>query len=119
MSTVNAKLNRYNQSPRKVRLLTQLIKGKGADTALAILSLSSKRGSMPMMKLLKSAIANAKNNLKIEAGDLYVKEASVDGGVVMKRSRPRAFGRAYPIRRKTSNIKLVLGIHLNGGQVKK
>ena len=110
MPTVSAKLNRYNQSPRKVRLLTQLIKGKSADLALAVLSLSSKRGSMPMVKLLKSAIANAKNNLRLDSKDLYVKEASVDSGAVMKRSRPRAFGRAYPIRRKTSSVALTLDV---------
>jgi large subunit ribosomal protein L22 len=108
MSAVNAQLKRHNQSPRKVRLLANLIKGKSADAALAILSLSSKRGSTAITKLLKSAIANAKNNFKMDAKDLYVKEASVDGGIVMKRSRPRAFGRAYPIRRKTSDVKLVL-----------
>lgn len=110
MSDVKAELNRYNQSPRKVRLLTELIKGKNVITALAVLSLSSKRGSLPMVKLLKSAVANAKNNFKLNSGDLYIKEASVDAGVVMKRSRPRAFGRSYPIRRKTSNVKLTLAI---------
>ncbi len=110
MSAVNAELNRHNQSPRKTRLLTQLIKGKSVDSALAILGLSSKRGSTAIAKLLKSAVANAKNNFKLDTKDLFVKEARVDGGVVMKRSRPRAFGRAYPIRRKTSNVKLVLDI---------
>lgn len=119
MSAVNAELKRHNQSPRKVRLLTQLIKGKSADKALAVLSVSSKRGSTAIIKLLKSAIANAKNNFKIDAIDLYIKDASVDGGMVMKRSRPRAFGRAYPIRRKTSNVKLVLDTRLTGGNVKK
>lgn len=91
-----------------MRLLTSLIKGKSADQALAVLSLSTKRGGDAMIKLLKSAIANAKNNFKIDAKDLYVKEASVDGGVVMKRGMPRAFGRSFPIRRRTSDIKLVL-----------
>ncbi len=121
MSAVNAELNRHNQSPRKVRLLTQLIKGKSVDQALAVLSLSVKRGSVAITKLLKSAVANAKNNFKFDSKDLYVKEATVDGGVVMKRSRPRAFGRAFPIRRKTSNVRLILDTRLNDsfGQVKK
>ena len=110
MTAVNAVLNRHNQSARETRLLTQLIKGKTADEALAALAFSSKRGSVAIIKLLKSAISNAKNNFKIDSSDLYVKNASVDGGVVMKRSMPRAFGRAYPIRRKTSSIKLVLDI---------
>ncbi|MBI3631854.1 MAG: 50S ribosomal protein L22 [Candidatus Vogelbacteria bacterium] len=108
MTLVNAELNRYNQSPRKVRLLAELIKGKKVDVALAILSVSAKRGSLPMIKLVRSAIANAKNNFKLDQADLYVKEARVDGGVVMKRGRARAFGRSFPIRRKTSKVKLVL-----------
>ncbi len=110
MSVFTAELNRHNQSPRKVRLLTQLIKGKSVEQALAVLSLSVKKGSVPIEKLLRSAVANAKNNFKIDTKDLYIKDASVDGGVVLKRSRPRAFGRAYPIRRRTSNVKLVLDI---------
>ncbi|MDO8493606.1 MAG: 50S ribosomal protein L22 [bacterium] len=108
MSAVNAKLNRHNQSPRKMRLLTQLIKGKSVDQALAILSLSSKSGAEVVTKLLKSALANAKNNFKIDIKELFVKEARVDGGIVMKRGMPRAFGRSFPIRRKTSDIQLVL-----------
>ncbi len=108
MSAVNAKLNRHNQSPRKMRLLTELIKGKSVDQALAVLSLSSKRGGEAMTKLLQSAVANAKNNFKLDQKDLFVKEACVDGGIVMKRGMPRAFGRSFPIRRKTSDIKLVL-----------
>ena len=108
MILVNAELNRYNQSPRKVRLLAELIKGKKVDLALAILSVSAKRGSLPMIKLVKSAVANAKNNFKLDQADLYIKEARVDGGVVMKRGRARAFGRSFPIRRKTSSVRLVL-----------
>ncbi len=108
MSGVKAKLNRHTQAPRKMRLLTSLIKGKSADQALAILTLSTKRGAKDVAKLLKSAIANAKNNFKLDPAELYVKEASVDAGIVMKRGRPRAFGRSFPIRRKTSDINLVL-----------
>ena len=120
MTAIKAELNRYNQSPRKVRLLTELIKGKPVDVAIAMLSVSTKRGSDPMVKLLKSAVANAKNNFQMDMKDLIVTEVRVDGGVVMKRGRARAFGRSYPIRKKTSRVKLVLDTRLNdsAGQVK-
>jgi len=108
MATTTAKLNRHNQSPRKTRLLTELIKGKGVPQALDILSLSSKRGAEPILKLLRSAMASTKNILKVDPNSLYVKDVSVDGGVVIKRTRPRAFGRAHRIRKRTSNVKLVL-----------
>ncbi|MBI5139868.1 MAG: 50S ribosomal protein L22 [Candidatus Vogelbacteria bacterium] len=107
---VKAELNRYNQAPRKVRLLADLIRGKSVGAAVSELAFLAKKASLPFTKLLKSAIANAKNNFKLSEDDLFVKEITVDGGPVMKRGMPRAFGRSYPIRRKTSHVTLVLDV---------
>lgn len=104
MATATAKLSNYRQSPRKVRLIADLIRGKSAERALALLANLPKRGSDPMQKLLKSAIANA----KVPASELYVSGIEVNGGMVFKRSMPRARGRASAIRKKTSHITLAL-----------
>jgi len=95
-------------SPRKVRLLADVVRGKGIDEALVQLQLSIKGSKMPLIKLLQSAIANAKGN-KMVRERLYIKAITVDGGPVAKRSRPRAMGRAFPIRKRTCHITIVLG----------
>jgi large subunit ribosomal protein L22 len=104
MAEATAKLKNYRQSPRKVRLIADLIRGKSADRAIALLSNLPKRGSEPMQKLLQSAVANA----KAPAGELYVSKIEVNGGIVFKRQMPRARGRASMIRKKTSIITLAL-----------
>ncbi len=104
MASAIASLTNYRQSPRKVRLVADLIRGKSADHALALLSTLPKRASDPMAKLLKSAIANAKS----EANTLYISKIEVNGGVVFKRQMPRARGRASMIRKKTSTVKIAL-----------
>lgn len=103
-----AKLNNYRQSPRKVRLVTDLIKGKMVEAALNHLSLLSKRAADPIIKLLNTGIANAKNNFQLEKEVLYVKEITVDGGVTLHRRMPRARGSAGKINKRTSHITLVL-----------
>lgn len=105
---VKASLQSYRQSPRKVRLIATAIRGKRVADALSQLDFMVKRGAAPMKKLLMSAIANAENNFKLDKSTLIVKNVTVDGGVTMKRSMPRAFGRAYPIRKRTSHINLTL-----------
>lgn len=107
---ITAKLNDYRQSPRKVRLVTDLICGKLAHDAVDTLSLTVKRASDPLLNLLKSAIANAKENFKIEASDLIVKNIMVDNGAILYRRMPRARGVAYPIRKRVSCITLVLTV---------
>lgn len=104
---MKASLSQYRQSPRKVRLVADMIRGKDATTALTILTLVPKKAGLPVKKLLQSAIANAKNS-GIDTETLMVKEVRVDGGVVMKRQMPRAFGRAYGINKRTSHINLTL-----------
>jgi len=96
-------------SPRKVRVVADLIRGKDLEDALRILSLSSQKASGVLEKVLKSAVANAEAAPQIEDVDaLYVKAIHVDGGPVLKRIRPRAMGRAYLIRKRTSHITVVL-----------
>ena len=101
---MKATLKNYRQAPRKVRLIVDLIKGKRVDIALSQLDQLIKRGSLPMKKLLLSAVANSKKSPE----SLVVDIATVDKGVVMKRSMPRAFGRAFPIHKHTSHITINL-----------
>ena len=97
-------------APRKVRLVIDLIRGKNVALALGILD-SLNKGSSPVVKtLLKSAIANAENqNENIEVDTLVIKRAFVDAGPTLKRWKPRAMGRASPIRKRSSRITLTVG----------
>ncbi|MDQ5957391.1 MAG: large subunit ribosomal protein [Patescibacteria group bacterium] len=101
---MKAVLKNYRQSPRKVRLIADLIKGKRVDVAMQQLDLFIKRGSLPMKKLLAQAVANSGK----EASSLVVKNATVDKGLVMKRYMPRAFGRASQILKRSSHIAIEL-----------
>ncbi|MBI2098921.1 50S ribosomal protein L22 [Candidatus Uhrbacteria bacterium] len=95
-------------SPRKVRLVADIIRGARASEALLQLQFIRKRAAAPVSKLLKSAMANAENNFKLNPSELFVKKITVDGGPVLKRFRARAFGRAAPIRKRSSHITIVL-----------
>ena len=109
MANATASLKNYRQSPRKVRLIADLVRGKRAEHALALLSMLPKRGSDPMAKLIKSAIANAQHmDEGSSVGDLVIAKIEVNGGIVFKRSMPRARGRASAIRKKTSIITMTL-----------
>lgn len=103
-----AKLRYFRTSPRKVRLLIDLIRGKKVDDAIAQLELSKKHASEAVLKLLKSAVANATHNDNAERSSLVVKTAFVDGGPILYRWMPRAFGRATKIRKRTSHITIIL-----------
>ena len=109
-----AKLNNCPTSPRKMRLVADLIRGKQIEMALAILRFNPKEASRRLEKLLLSAIANweAKNeDASIEDADLYIKEIRVDGGTMLKRLRPAPQGRAHRIRKRSNHVTLVLGAH--------
>ncbi|SHF33421.1 LSU ribosomal protein L22P [Thermoanaerobacter uzonensis DSM 18761] len=95
-------------SPRKVRLVLNLIRGKHVDEALTILRFTPKRASGIVAKVLKSAIANAENNHGMNRDNLYVAKAVADEGPTMKRVFPRAMGRADVIRKRTSHITIVV-----------
>lgn len=98
-------------SPRKVRRVVNLIRGKQVDAALNILHFSPKAAALPLEKALRSAIANLMNiedHSKVRSEKLFVEEAWVDGGVTLKRIRPASMGRAMRIRKRTSHITLVV-----------
>ena len=104
---MKAFLKNYRQSPRKVRLVAGLIRGKNVDLALAELDFLAKRAGAPIKKLLLSAVANAKQNGN-ERTNLFIKELRVDKGVIMKRMMPRAMGTGHRINKRTSHVTLVL-----------
>lgn len=112
--TAFAKLNDCPTSPRKMRLVADLIRGKKVEMALAILKFNSREASRRLEKLLLSAIANweAKNqDASIEDADLFVKEIRVDGGTMLKRLQTAPQGRAHRIRKRSNHVTLVLGAH--------
>ena len=95
-------------SPRKVRLAADLIRGKDIAFAAATLGFLRRKAARPVLKLLRSAVANAEHNFKLDRNHLFVKVITVDGGPTIKRSMPRAHGRATPIRKRTSHISIIL-----------
>lgn len=106
-----AKLKNVPTSTRKMRLVADLIRGKGVDLALNTLKFDSKIGSKRMEKLLLSAISNwqEKNkDSKIEDSDLFIKEIFVDGGKMIKRLRPAPQGRAHRIRKRSNHVTMIL-----------
>lgn len=95
-------------SPRKVRQVIDLVRGKTVSDALAILKYTPKRGSAAVVKVINSAAANAEHNYDMDKDNLYVAEAYVDQGPTLKRFMPRAYGRADKMRRRTSHITIVV-----------
>ena len=95
-------------SSRKVKIVIDLIRGKSVKEAEAILQYTPKAATEPVLKLLKSAVANAENNLELNSDDLYVAEVFANQGPTLMRYRPRAHGRASRIRKRTSHITIVL-----------
>jgi large subunit ribosomal protein L22 len=107
-----AKLNNCPTSPRKMRLVADLVRGQKAEKALQILRFSQKEASRRLEKLVLSAIANwqAKNeDADVESADLFVKEIRVDGGSMLKRLRPAPQGRAHRIRKRSNHVTVVIG----------
>lgn len=111
-----AKLNNCPTSPRKMRLVADLVRGEKVDKALNILKFSKKEASIRLEKLLLSAIANwqAKNeDADVEAAELFVKEIKVDGGSMLKRLRPAPQGRAHRIRKRSNHVTIVVAANNN------
>jgi large subunit ribosomal protein L22 len=104
---MKAELKSYNQSPRKVRLVTDLVKGKKVPEALAALSFLPKRASLPIAKLISSAAANAKAQ-GASPEKLRVKNITVDSAGMLVKYMPRAMGRAAPVRRRKSRVSVTL-----------
>lgn len=106
-----AKLNNVPTAPRKMRMVADLIRGEGVNTALNILKFEAKEGAARLEKLLLSAISNWQikyEDEKLEDADLYVKEIFVDGGRMLKRLRPAPQGRAHRIRKRSNHVTLVV-----------
>lgn len=108
MTQAKAYLRYLRMSPRKARLVIGLVKGKMASEAEEILPFVGKHAARPILKLLKSAVANAENNFKLKADRLYIKDLRADVAPVLKRWMPRAHGRAAPIRKRASHLTIVL-----------
>jgi len=102
------KLNNLRIAPRKVRLISDLIRGKSVNEAKVRLQFLTQKTVRPMVKLLNSAIASAKKDFKFEESNLFISKIFVDEGRKLKRFRPRARGQGYEIQKKTSHITIVL-----------
>lgn len=103
-----AHLRHLRIAPRKVRMVADLVRGKPVEQAQRTLLFAVKKGTHPLLKLLNSAVANAKQKFQGEASNLYIAKLLVNEGPKLKRFRPRARGQTYPIQRKTSHITIVL-----------
>src|SRR3989338_2730142 len=108
MVKVTAKLNYLHIAPRKVRLIANALKGLSVNEAEAQLLFRPQRSAKPLLDLLRSAAANAKYNYKLNPDKLMIGSIKVDQGPMIKRSMPRAMGRATPIQKKMSHISLIL-----------
>ena len=112
---VMAKLRFLRATPRKVRLVAGLIRGKGVQEAVNILHLTNKSAAKPLEKLLKSAIANAENRDEpMDVDRLYVKEVMVDGGPTAKRFRPAPMGRGFRVLKRSSHVTIKLDTRKSG-----
>ncbi|MBW3578392.1 MAG: 50S ribosomal protein L22 [Actinobacteria bacterium] len=109
MAQTKATAKYVRVSPTKVRQLTDLVKGEHVEEARRILDFSGKGAARPLRKVLDSAIANAENNDGLDPDELWVMNAYADDGPTLRRWQPRALGRAYRIRKRTSHITVVVG----------
>ena len=105
---VRAIARQVRMSPRKARLVADLIRGKQVEEALLVLRFTPKKAASILAKTLRSAIANATDTQNVDPDDLYIKRVHLDGGAMLKRFRPRAHGRATPIRKRTSHFTVVV-----------
>lgn len=115
---IKASLKHIRMSPKKIRLVVDVIRGMETGKALDQLKFANKRAVGPIEKLIKSGIANAINNFELDENNLYIREIRVDEGVTLKRWMPRAYGRATPIRKRSSHIILTLAEIKKSGKKK-
>ncbi|MEQ0563032.1 MULTISPECIES: 50S ribosomal protein L22 [Amycolatopsis] len=108
LPTAVARARFVRDSPTKVRRVIELVKGRSVSEALAVLRFAPQAASTPLAKVIASAAANAENNLQLDPETLWIKSATADEGPTLKRIRPRAQGRAYRIRKRTSHITVVV-----------
>ncbi len=105
-----ATLSRFRESPRKVRMVADMIRGRSVDDALSILRLQQRKAAKMLSKVLGSAIANATENEKADSDKLVVTKISIDGGPTQKRWMPRSMGRANRINSRTSHVTIVVDV---------
>jgi len=105
-----ATLRRFRESPRKVRMVADMIRGRSVDDALSILRLQQRKAAKMLSKVLGSAIANATENEKADSDKLVVTKINIDGGPVQKRWMPRSMGRANRINSRTSHVTIVVDV---------
>jgi large subunit ribosomal protein L22 len=105
---IKVKLNNLRTSPRKVRQVVDLIRGKRASEAQSILLFTVNRSARPVLKLLNSAVASAKHEFHLEESNLFISKITVDEGPKLKRWHAMSRGRAYPIIKRSSHVALVL-----------
>jgi len=104
----SATVKYIRMSPRKARLVGDMVRGKKVEEALNLLTLCPKKPARLLAKVVRSAVANATQLQNVDVDSLYIKGVSVDGGPILKRWRPRAMGRATRIRKRTSHVKITL-----------
>lgn len=107
-NTVTAKLSYARIGAQKARIVADLVRGKGVDVAIRSLAFSDKKAAAIIKKLIESAVANAENKKIFQVDKLYVQTLTVDEGPSLKRFRPRAQGRAYGVKKKTSHMRVIL-----------
>jgi len=108
MSQAKARVKWVRSAPRKIQRVADLVRGKNAAEALVLLKFMPQKAARILEKVIKSAVANAKNNFKMNEAGLRIHEAYVNKGIVMKRFQPRAKGRAFPIKKRTSHVTISL-----------
>ena len=108
LKTARAQAKYVRIAPRKVQIICDMIRGKEAAYAQALMEHTPKAGCEHVIKVLKSAVANAENNFEMDPEKLYVAQAFVDAGPILKRGQPRAHGRMYRINKRTSHITVVV-----------
>jgi large subunit ribosomal protein L22 len=108
MAEVRARISYLRVTPRKTRYVVDLVRGKPVGEAIRILQFTRRSASEPVLKLIKSAVANAGQNEAIDVDTLFVKDIQVGAGPMLKRFQPRAMGRAFPIKKRTSHVTVVL-----------
>ncbi len=113
---IKAKVKNLRMSVRKVRLVADLIRKMPVDQALNQLKFTQKKASLPVYKLIKTALADAEHNFSLDKNNLKIKEIKVDEGITMKRWMPRAFGRATEIRKRSCQISLILTEIVDSGK---
>lgn len=116
VKVVKAKARFIRVTPRKVRLVVSQLKGLTAEEALDYLKFVNKAAVRPITKLINSAVANAENNFQLDKKDLYIRKITANDGPIVKRWKPRAYGRSAMIRKRTSHIELILGVKAGATQ---